>query len=176
MWKPSIESGKYKGMKKLGTKGVKVLKASHLLSVMIWVVGVMAMAVINLIEPQSGDELYMTLLVSRYIDDFLVIPGAILTIITAIIYGTSTNWGFFKHRWIIVKWIISMIVVVVGTFYFSPKLDRSLEITNQIRDGAFSNAEMISNSQISLIGAFAQAGVLIFLVIISVFKPWKKKK
>lgn len=163
-------------MKKLGAKGIKVLKTCHLLVVMIWVVGVAAMAIINLITPQSGDELYMTFYISRLVDDTLVIPGAILTIITAIVYGAFTNWGFFKHRWITVKWIISILVIVVGTFYFSPKLDSSLEIANELRDTAFTNPELIWNHQVSLIGAFVQASVLIFLVVISVFKPWKKKR
>lgn len=163
-------------MKKLGSNGVKVLKTGHLLFVMMWVVGVMAMAAINLVTVQSGDELYMSLLISRFIDDVLVIPGAILTVITAIIYGISTNWGFFKHRWITVKWIVSVAVIVVGTFYFSPKLDRCLDIANGLRDGAFTNPVYQANSQISLYGAFIQAGILILLVVISVFKPWKKKK
>ena len=72
-------------MKKLGAKGMKVLKTCHLVFVMMWVRGGVAMAVINLIEPQSGDELFMTFYISRFIDDLIVIPGAILTVITAII-------------------------------------------------------------------------------------------
>lgn len=158
-------------MKKFGARGMKILKSCHLIFAMMWVVGVMAMAIINLIEPQTGDELYMSLFVSRLIDDVLVIPGAILTVIIAVIYGTSTNWGFFKHRWITVKWIVSMLVILVGTFYFSPKLDRCLEIADEMRDAAFNNTELISNSQISLVGAFIQAAILTSLVIVSVFKP-----
>lgn len=163
-------------MKKLGSKSTKALKTCHLLFVMMWVVGVIAMAIINLIKSQSGDELYMTLYISRFIDDLIVIPGAVLTVITAILYGAFTNWGFFKHKWITVKWIVSILVIVIGTFYFSPKLDRCLEIADTMRDGAFSNSELVTNSQISLFGAFIQAGILIILVVISVFKPWKKKR
>lgn len=163
-------------MKNLDVKGMKILKTCHLIFAMMWVVGVMAMAIINLIEPRSGDELHMSLFISRFIDDILVIPGAILTVVTAIIYGIFSNWGFFKHRWITVKWIVSILIIIVGTFYFSPKLDRCLEIADQMRDAAFQNAELITNSQISLVGAFVQAFLLLSLVIISVFKPWKKKK
>lgn len=163
-------------MKKLDSKGVKILKTCHLLFVMMWVVGVMAMAVTNMMDPQSGDELYMTLLINRAVDHALVIPGAMLTVITAIIYGTSTNWGFFKHRWIIVKWIASVFVIVVGTFYFNPKTNWCLEIADQMRDTALDNSELILNSQIGFYGTFFQVLILVFLVIISVFKPWKKKK
>ncbi|MDL2231792.1 hypothetical protein LJB85_03535 [Porphyromonadaceae bacterium OttesenSCG-928-L07] len=163
-------------MKTLGPKGMKTLKTCHVLFAMIWVVGVIAMAVINLIKPQSGDELYMTLYISRFIDDILVIPGAILTVITAIIYGLHTNWGFFKHNWITVKWIVSIVIILIGTFYFSPKLDASLEIADLTRNAALSDPTLLSNQHISLIGAFIQAGALVVLVVISVFKPWKKKK
>lgn len=163
-------------MKQLGSKGIKVLKSCHLLFVMIWVVGVIAMAVINLIKPQSGDEMYMVLYVNRIIDDALVIPGAMLTVITGVIYGMFTKWGFFKHRWITVKWIISVFVIIAGTFYFNPIHNHLLEVADQTRDAALHNTELIPYIQINLVGAFAQSALLIFLIVISVFKPWKKKK
>jgi len=167
---------KYKVMKKLGAKGMKVLKTSHLLFVMIWLVGVIAMGVVNLITPHSGDELYMALYINRIIDDVLVIPGAMLTVVTAIIYGIYTNWGFFKHKWITVKWIISLVVIITGTFYFNPIHNHLLEIADTTRDAALNNPDLQTEHSISLIGPFVQSAALIFLVIISVFKPWKKKK
>jgi len=163
-------------MKNLTTRGVKILKICHLIFVMIWVVGVIAMALISFLKAQSGDELFMTLYITRIIDDFLVIPGAVLTVITAIVYGTYTNWGFFKHRWIIVKWIVSILVIIVGTFYFSPILDDCLNIADQTRDAALNNPIIISNIHITSIGACIQASMLIILVVISVLKPWKTKK
>lgn len=163
-------------MKKLNSTGTKILKTCHLIFVMMWVVGVMAMALISLLSSQSGDELYMMFHISRIIDDFLVIPGAVLTVVTAVIYGLYTNWGFFKHKWIIVKWIISIAVIIIGTFYFSPMLDNNLDISNETRDMALNNSTVKDNMQITSVGAFVQLSVLLFLVIISVFKPWKSKK
>lgn len=162
-------------MKKLNTRGVKTLKTCHLIFVMMWAVGVVSMAIISLLEPHSGDELYMMFHISRIIDDFLVIPGAILTVITAIIYGAFTNWGFFKHKWITVKWIVSIIVIIVGTFHFSPILDNCLMLANETRDAALTDSGIKQNMRITTIGAFMQSSALILLVIISVFKPWKSK-
>ena len=54
----------------------------------------------------------------RLIDDIVVIPGAILTVVTGVIYGMFTNWGFFKHKWIIVKWILGITIIIVGIFVF----------------------------------------------------------
>ena len=142
-------------MNKISPKGLKILKTVHLLSSMMWVVGVISMAVVGFISPESGDELYMMLSVNRHIDDVLVIPGAIITIITALIYEICTNWGFFKHTWI--------------------TMERCVEITALSRDTALTNPELVGNMQITLAGTFFQAAVLVALVVISVFKPWKKK-
>lgn len=163
-------------MKKLKAKGMKNLKILHLLFVMIWVVGVIAMTILYLLAPQSGDELYMMLRIVRFIDDALVIPGAVLTVVTAIVYGMWTNWGFFRHRWVTVKWIASLAIIIVGTFYFSPILDRSLEIADLGRDGALTDPEIARNGRIALYGGLTQGSALVVLVAISVLKPWKKGK
>lgn len=163
-------------MEKLNAEGVKILKIFHLIFSMMWVVGVMAMAILSMQKVQSGDELYMLLRISRLIDDALVIPGAILTVITAIIYGMFTNWGFFKHKWIVVKWILAILIIIAGTFYFSPLLDNSLEIANVTRDLALDNEDVLQNSRITLLGAFVQGSLLIFVIVISVIKPWKAKR
>lgn len=163
-------------MKKLSPKGIKVLKTIHLLLVMLWVTGVLAMAVLYLLKSQSGDELYMNLKIILFIDWVFVIPGALLSVIVGIIYGIFTNWGFFKHRWIAVKWIVAVMVILVGTFYYSPLLEEALEIADKMRDEALSNPLVIANTAKALISSTAQGLSLIVLVVISVFKPWKKRK
>lgn len=162
-------------MKKISPRGMKLLKSVHLLSAMMWAIGVISMAVVGFISPESGDELHILLFVNRCIDNVLVIPGAIITIVTAVIYGICTNWGFFKHKWITVKWIAAVAVAVIGTFYFNVKMERCIEITALSRDTALINPELLGNMQITMIGSCFQASVLAALVVISVFKPWKKR-
>ncbi|MBB4044296.1 hypothetical protein [Bacteroides reticulotermitis] len=163
-------------MKKLNSKGIKVLKTIHLLLVMMWVTGVLAMATLYLLKPKSGDELYMVLNIILFIDWVFVIPGAILTVVVGVIYGFFTNWGFFKYRWITVKWIVAILIILAGTFYYSPLLEQSLEIADQTRDAALDNPVIATNTIQTLISSSIQGLALIILVVISVFKPWKKKK
>lgn len=163
-------------MKKLNSKGIKVLKTIHLLLVMMWVTGVLAMATLYLLKPKSGDELYMVLNIILFIDWVFVIPGAILTVVVGVIYGFFTNWGFFKYHWITVKWIVAILIILAGTFYYSPLLEQSLEIADQTRDAALDNPVIATNTIQTLISSSIQGLALIILVVISVFKPWKKKK
>lgn len=163
-------------MKKLGSKGMKVLKTIHLILVMMWTIGVVSMAILTFVSVQSGDELYMKFKIIRFIDDWLVIPGATLTVFVGIAYGVWTNWGFFKHRWITVKWIAGMTVIIVGTFVLSPWLDANLETADRMRDAALTDADFLYQSELVFYCGVFFSLVLLFLTGISVFKPWKTKK
>lgn len=163
-------------MKKFSANEIKILKTSHLILVMMWVVGVVAMGVIYFARPQSGDELYTYFRIMRLIDDMVVIPGAILTVVTGVIYGMFTNWGFFKHKWIIVKWILGIIIIIVGTFVFSPWLDQCLSLSDTMRDSALSDPYILQYTPLIAISAGVQSIALFFLIGVSVFKPWKKQK
>jgi uncharacterized membrane protein len=163
-------------MKKLGATGMKVLKSIHLILVMFWVTGVLAMAMLFSIKPESADELYMTLKIIHFLDWNFVIPGALFTIIVGIIFGIFTNWRFFKYKWITIKWIVSILVIFVGTYHFSPLLEESLNIAKRTRDAALSDPVVASDLARAFSSSFSQGISLVILVIISVFKPWKKKK
>lgn len=158
---------------KLNSKDIKILKVLHLLFVMIWIVGILGMWVLSLLTPDSGDELFMLLTGILWIDHTLTIPGAICTVITGIVYGGCTNWGFFKYRWITVKWIVSIIVILVGTFWFHPSSLHVLEIIEGGREAALESTEVLSTMSQTKSLSWIQAIALVILVAISVFKPWK---
>ena len=40
---------------------------------------------------------------SNAYDECFLIPDGIGIIVTAVLYSSFSKWGFFKHRWIVVK-------------------------------------------------------------------------
>ncbi len=153
------------------------MKVFHLLFVMTWLVGVLAMGVLTFLWPvKSGDELLMLQKAILWIDHVLTIPGAMCTVATGIIYGFFTSWGFFKQPWITVKWIFSILVILFGTFYSHPISLHALELTQQGGDAAMTNPEVLRAMPTTLFSSALNAAVLIALVAISVFKPWKRKR
>lgn len=164
-------------MKKLGSKGLKVLKTLHLIFAMIWTTGAIAMVLVTFLsKAESGDELHTKYSILLLIDNWLIITGAMTSLAIGIVYGIFTNWGFFKHRWIIVKWIITVAEILFGTFAYHPWLTRNLEIIAELKGAAVHNVEYMTNNRWMEISGFFQAGLLLFLIVISVFKPWKAKK
>ena len=164
-------------MKKLKPNGVKLLKVFHLLFAIMWICGAIALILgMYIATADTGDELYMKLRMLQVIDDWIIIPGANGCLLTGIIYGIWTNWGFFKYRWLTVKWILTVIQMLFGTFFLGVWLNGSVEIAGSLRDTAFSNSQLIYYTQMISIWGLAQLGLLLLYIVISVYKPWKKKK
>ena len=68
-------------------------------------------------------------LVYHFIDIFILTPVAVITLLTGLMYSLCTRWGFFQHGWIIYKWIITLFIIVTGTFYLGPMVEKLLEIS-----------------------------------------------
>ena len=164
-------------MKKLTGKWIKILKITHLLFAIMWTGGALGMIVLMLAtSPQDSHELYMRSLALKLIDDWLIIPGGIAITISGIIYGIWTNWGFFKHRWITVKWILVVFMMLSGTFLMGPWVNNYVYSVENIPNYTLENSEFFSNISQTILWATIQVACLITVIIISVFKPWKSQK
>lgn len=164
-------------MKKLNPQGTKVLKMFHIFFGFSWIFGTVGLLILLLLaNPQTGDELYMRSMAVKILDDYLIIGGAIGAFLTGLIYSIWTNWGFFKHNWITVKWVLIILQMLVGTFVLGPYINNNVEISDRLRDAALNDAEFLHNINMSLIWGSIQTVFLIAYIWISVQKPWKKKK
>ena len=112
----------------------------------------------------------------KFIDDFIIIPGAFGSLITGLIYALFTNWGFFKYRWITVKWIINVGGILFGTFYLGPWLNSMPLISAKLGLEALSDPAYLYNKTMNSWFGPVQVATLIFAAFISVLKPWKKAR
>lgn len=161
-------------MLQLKSNGTKILKILHLLVVMTWTVSIIAMWVLSWITYDTGQELFMYYKCMVWIDRLLTVPAAIASIATGIVYGLFTPWGFFKQRWIIVKWMVCGIVILLASLVFYPACQHAYVTILQDYDAALNDSQVIASLKMARDASFYQALALIFLVVISVFKPWRK--
>ncbi len=94
------------GMKTINNlNAMKALKVFHILFGIMWIGGVMALVSIMLgVQPQGVEQMYAVARDHLVIDKFFLIPGGIGIVLTALIYSIFTKWGFFKVKWVGVKW------------------------------------------------------------------------
>ena len=121
-------------MKTLGTKGLHILKISHLLFAIMWIGGVMALVSLQLGQaPQTKDMMYLAAQSHLIVDEYFLIPGGIGIIVTAVLYGSFSKWGFFKHKWLVAKWILTVLLVVLGAGYMGVTIKKNMVYAQRIQ-------------------------------------------
>ena len=164
-------------IKKLKPQGVKILKMFHIFFAFCWIVGGLALCLlVFIVQPGSGDELYMRSRILQIIDDYFIIYGAMGAFATGLAYSIWTNWGFFKHPWIVVKWVMIVLQMVFGTFVLGPCVNDNVVIADRLRDAALTDPVFLENIRMTQVWGTLQTSLLLVVIVISVQKPWKKKK
>ncbi len=162
-------------MKQLTVSQQKILKTIHLISVSLWLSSVIILMLLPVISKDitAGDELYMYNLAYHFIDMFILTPAAILTLLTGLIYSLLTKWGFFRHGWIVYKWIVTLLIIITGTFYLGPMVTKLLYIADVKRIDALQDQYYMHGEVVGLCAAIINSSLLILAVFFSVYKPWK---
>ncbi|WP_242060057.1 hypothetical protein [Oscillatoria sp. FACHB-1407] len=118
------------------------------------------------------------------LDDFIVIPAAIGSVVTATLLCWQTNYGFFKFYWVITKWILTTGLIIFGTFWLFP-WGNTAEAINALRNSvgtaqlegldAFSNPIDRFDTKGVSIGSAIQVSLLFIIIVISTVKPWGRQ-
>lgn len=164
-------------MKKLGAKGQKMLKIIHLILAGMWVGGSLGLTlmIVCLGPAQSGSELYGYDLASKFVDDYLIIPGAIGCLLSGFLISLFTPWGFFKHRWVAVKWVLTVACILFGTFYLGPLVNGRPLMSEALGLEVLSDPAYIASQNQNFWGGIFQMAAIVFIIAISTLKPWRKK-
>ena len=166
-------------MLKLKTKGLNWLKGFHLIAVSCWIGGAVSLIMLYFLKGDAKDSgvLYGINQSIHHVDmAVIVIPGAFGCLVTGIIYSLFSNWGFFKHTWLIFKWIVTVAAILFGTFFLGPWETAMMEISGKLGISSLSDPAYLYNENMNLIFGTIQVLVLMTTIFISIFKPWKSKK
>ena len=164
-------------MRKLGGQGQKWLKCLHLICVCFWVGGAITMTLMNFVlSATDGMELYGLNTAKLFVDYYIIIPGANGCLLTGILYAIFTRWGWFRHRWIVIKWIITLYGMIFGTFWLGPWLVQVTQLSKEHGLDAIQLAGYAQANTMLLVWGTFQCATLLFALCISILKPWKPVK
>ena len=163
----------------LGPEGQKALKTLHLLAVFCWVGASFSLLILWLFgpAPQSGEELFGMRKVHNFIA-FVVTAnvGAYGTLFTGVAYSLCTNLVFFWHKWIILKWAITLAVILMGYIAFAPLNTQLLE--HVIASGSAIPDSTVYKDLTEQYKRLALVSMTLFIIatVLSVYKPWEKRE
>lgn len=153
------------------------MKTVHLVCAIAWIGSAIVMNTLrHLVDVDSAEAMYYIAVVLEAIDMDILVPGAVVCLLTGIVYGIFTHWGFFKHRWLTIKWVLTVFMILFGTFYMGPRVKDNVLVAAQIMTGNGDIATYWHNVADCEWSGALQVFLLAVIIIISVFKPWKKAK
>lgn len=140
-------------MYRLGPSGKKWLKGFHVLLAGIWIGAGLSIMAVSIVGEQIAEISPQYLIVSAVIiDEYVIFPAALGVIVTGLIYSLFTNWGFFIYYWVTVKWILTLSAFLLGVIVLNPEMPETAAVLG-----------------------FLQLILLLFMMFLSVFKPWGKR-
>jgi hypothetical protein len=163
---------------KLTLPQMKFLKFIHCVSACCWLGGIASVIVISNLGsglPQEGSLLGMNM-AGKLVDTFIIIPAALACLVTGLIYGLFTGWGFFRHKWLLCKWIITIYCILSGTFLLGVWKEELFEISLALGNDALNDALYGAIRFKRMCFSIFQLFAMLFMVYISVFKPWKPSR
>ena len=101
---------------------------------------------------------------------FIIIPFCFASLLSGLIQALGTHWGLFKHWWVLVKLLLTVIATLILMLHMQP-ISYLAEIASQ-KVLAY---DQLKTLRIRII-ADAAAAILVLVAIttVSVYKPWGK--
>jgi hypothetical protein len=99
---------------------------------------------------------------------FVIVPFSLAALITGLVQSLGTQWGLFRHYWILVKFLLT----IGGTIVLLLHMPAGSRMSEIAAEATFSSADFVA-LQIQLV-VHAAGGLLVLLAAttLSVYKPW----
>jgi len=163
-------------MPKIGSTGLKILKMLHLLMIVLFLGGIISsFALLTKLDLSNFDEVYSSYKIFNTISDNVVKIGAQGTILLGAIYGFFTRYGFIKHKWLAVKWILFIAQTFIGILVVDKLMVANLSLLETEKALALVSPVFIHNHFLRLDVVILQIALTLFALILSVLKPGRAR-
>ncbi|MCD2146490.1 hypothetical protein [Gordonia paraffinivorans] len=141
-------------------QGRQLLLWIHILSSVSWMSQALALLVLL---SRGGTE---GAVAAHVLDTTVLVISANVSAMSGFLLSSTTPWGFFLHRWVLVKFLITVAQLVVGIAVLSPRL-------NEVADRAATDGQVTVPTGL-LISTVIMASLIAFQGWVSVAKPWPR--
>ena len=163
---------------RLSLRKKQLLVAIHVLSVMAWFGGTCCMLLLGwyMKSAENGEQLFYTLSSMHIVDEVLLKYPALAALISGILLSVWTNWGLTKYYWVLIKLILTVGIILFAIFFVSRWFSFLLDAAEQWGYASFQQDAFQSAWMKNLLGGTVNLAALLFMTLITYFKPFGKIK
>ena len=147
----------------------KVALTAHVTSSVGWFGAVVAFLALALAGMTSQDTLLVraAYLVMGVITWGVIVPLALISLLTGVVSSLFTRWGLFRYYWVLLKLVITVLATLILLVHTQP-IDLLVGATAKT---AVLSPDLSGAQHEMVIASAAALGVLLVLTVLSVYKP-----
>ncbi len=145
----------------------KLALTAHVTSSVGWLGGVIAFLALALagVTAEDPGTVRSTYAAMDLLGWFVLVPMSAASLVTGIVQSLGTSWGVFRHYWVVVKLLITVVATLVLLLY-----TETLRSMARMATDATADLSLVRNPSPVLHGAGAIV-LLLVAVTLSVYKP-----
>ncbi|MGA9172577.1 MAG: hypothetical protein WBZ33_01140, partial [Thermoactinomyces sp.] len=125
---------------------------------------------------RNGEQLYYILADMHLIDVTLIRYPALMVFISGVLLSIWTQWGLIKYYWVVIKFALTLLIILIGILFLGDWLSFLLETANHLGLDAFQKHDFQTTSwSLIFISAFNILAMAL-MTCITYFKPFGKIK
>ncbi|MBI5035117.1 MAG: DUF2269 domain-containing protein [Chloroflexi bacterium] len=163
-------------MYKFGSNVLKLLKMLHIVLIVLFLGGILSSYALTLnLNLSDFDQVYLTYKSLGIISDDVVKIGALGTIGLGLVYGFFTRWGFVKHKWLAVKWVVFIAQTFIGILVVDKLRVANMMLLETHRVATLSDPVFIDNHYLRQYVVIVQIILTLTALVLSVTKPGRTR-
>jgi hypothetical protein len=152
----------------------------HIISTVSWIGAVavfLALAIVGLTS-KDNQMVRAAYLSMKLTTSFVIVPLSLVSLLSGLVQSFGTKWGLFRHYWVLVKFLLTLLATIVLLFQLEP-----ISYIAGIATETYLSSANLREARLSLV-VHASGGllVLLFVTTLSVYKPrgmtrygWRKR-
>lgn len=149
----------------------KLMLTTHITFSVGWVGTVAAFLVLAVVGMTGNMQMVTSCYIAmEVVAWFVIVPFCFASLLTGLIQAVGTHWGLFKHWWILVKLMLTVVATLILMLHMQP-----ISYLAQVASQKTIALDELQNLRIRIIAdAAAAIIVLVAITTVSVYKPWGK--
>lgn len=129
----------------------------------------LALSIVGLTS-QDAEVVRGAYLSMNLISLFIIVPSAFASLLTGLVVSLGTEWGLFRHYWVLVKFTLTIGATILLLLHQFTAVARAAKLVSGAMAGTLPSVGRVGTQ---LVGD-AGLGILVLLMIttLSVYKPW----
>ena len=153
----------------------KFALTAHVTSSVGWLGAVVAYLALTIVGLTSGDPQLAraAYVVIEVLGWWVIVPFSLAALLTGLVQSLGTEWGLFRHYWILAKFLLTIGAIIVLLVHMRTAVRR---VSALVAEPTWSIATL-GELRVQLL-VHAAGGLLVLLVAttLSVYKPWGRTR